>query len=66
VVKSRHLNAGQNYNIKMAIKLFEDVAKYKYLGMTNSDQNCMYEGIKIALNSKNSRYHSIKNLRHYI
>jgi hypothetical protein len=31
---SHHLKSGQNQNIKIANELFENVAKFKYLGMT--------------------------------
>jgi hypothetical protein len=31
---SRHWNAGQNHDMKVASRSFENVAQYKYLGMT--------------------------------
>jgi hypothetical protein len=31
---SRQQNAGQNHDIKIATKFFENVAQFKYLGMT--------------------------------
>jgi hypothetical protein len=42
---------GQKHSIKIANRSFEDVAKFKYLGTTLSDQNCMNEEIKSRLNS---------------
>jgi hypothetical protein len=43
--------AGQKHGIKRANRSFEDVAKFKYLGTTLTDQNCMWEEIKSRLNS---------------
>jgi hypothetical protein len=36
---SRHQNAGQNYDIKVANRCFENVAGLKYLGTTVTNQN---------------------------
>jgi hypothetical protein len=62
IMMSCHQNAGKNYNIKIAIRSFENVAKFKYLGMTGTNQNLIYKEIKRILNSGNACYHSIQNL----
>jgi hypothetical protein len=54
--------AGQKHSIKTVNKSLENVAKFKYLGATLTDQNCMNEEIKSRLNSGNTCYHSVQNL----
>jgi hypothetical protein len=44
----------EKHSIKIANRSFEDVAKFKYLGTTLTDQNCMHEEIKSRLNSGNA------------
>jgi hypothetical protein len=53
--------AGQRKSIKIGNRSFESVAKFKYLGTTLTDQNCIYEEIKSRLNSGNACYHSIQS-----
>jgi hypothetical protein len=48
---------GQKHSVKIANRSFEDVAKFKYLEATITDQNCMHEEIKSRLNSENAYYH---------
>jgi hypothetical protein len=57
---SHRQNAGQNYGIKPANRLFY-VAKLKYLGTTVTNQDLIQEEIK-RLNSCNACYHSVENL----
>jgi hypothetical protein len=59
---SRYLNSGQNQNIRIANELFENVAKFKYLVATLTNQNDIHNEIKSSLNSGNACYYSIKNL----
>jgi hypothetical protein len=57
---SRHPNSGQNQNIRIANELFEKVAKFKYLGMTLTNQNDIHEEIKSRLNMGNACYYSVQ------
>jgi hypothetical protein len=56
MLMSRYQKAGQKHSIKIANRCFEDVTKFKYLGTTLTDQNCMNEEIKSRLNSGNACY----------
>jgi hypothetical protein len=53
---------GQKHSIKIGNRSFEVVAKFKYLGTTLTDQNCMHEEVKSRLNSGNACYHSVQSL----
>jgi hypothetical protein len=43
---SRHQNAGQNHDTKTGNRCFENVAQFKYLGTTVTNQNLIREEIK--------------------
>jgi hypothetical protein len=51
---SRCLKAGQRHRTNIGNRSFESVAKFKYLGQTLTDQNCIHEQIKRRLNSGNA------------
>jgi hypothetical protein len=56
------MNALQSHDIKAASRSFENVAEFKYLGTTVTNQNLIWEEIKRGLNSGNAFYHSVQNL----
>jgi hypothetical protein len=59
---SRCQKAGQMQSVKIGNRFFESVTKFKYLGTTLTDRNCIHEEIKIRLNSGNACYHSVQSL----
>jgi hypothetical protein len=61
MIMSRHLNSGQNQNIRIANESFENVATFKYLGTILTNQNDIHDEIKSRLNSGNACYHSVQN-----
>jgi hypothetical protein len=48
---SCYQNTGENHDIKISNRSFENVAQLKYLGMTVTNQNLIQEEIKRILNS---------------
>jgi hypothetical protein len=61
IIMSRHQNSGYNQNIRIANELFENVAKFKYLVKTLTNQNDISDEIKSRLNSGNACYYSVQN-----
>jgi hypothetical protein len=62
MIMSRHLNSEQNQNIRIANESCENMATFKYLGMTPTNQNDIHDEIKSRLNSGNACYYSVQNL----
>jgi hypothetical protein len=58
---SNHQNLGQNRDIKIANRLFENVSQFKYLGTTVRSQNLSQEVIKRRSNSGNAFYHLVQD-----
>jgi hypothetical protein len=48
---SRHQNAGQSHDMKIANISFDNMAQFKYLGTTVTKQNLIQKEIKSRLNS---------------
>jgi hypothetical protein len=57
-----HQNAGQNHNLLMVNKSFENVTLSKCVRMTLKNQNCIHEKVRSRLNLGNNYYHSVQNL----
>jgi hypothetical protein len=62
VLLSRQQNVGQNRDMKIANRSFENVSQFKYLGTTITNQNLIKDEINRRLNYDNACYHSVQNL----
>jgi hypothetical protein len=60
MVISHHPNSRQNQNIMIANESFENVATFKHLGTTLTNQNDIHHEIKIRVNSGDACYHSVQ------
>jgi xylose isomerase len=61
MILSRHQNAGQNHDIKIARRSVENMALFKYLGTTVTNQNLIKEEI-MRPNSGNACYYLVQNI----
>jgi hypothetical protein len=59
---SRRQNAGQNHDIKIVNRCFENVEQFRHLVMNITNRNLIQEEIKRRLKSGNACYHSVLNL----
>jgi hypothetical protein len=59
---SRQQNAGQNPDIKLGNRCFENVQHFRYVGTAITNQYLIQEKIKGRLNLGNACYHSVQNL----
>jgi hypothetical protein len=59
---SRHQNSEQNQNVRIANESFENVAKFKYLGATLTNNNDFHDENESRLSSGNACYYSVQNL----
>jgi hypothetical protein len=50
MIMSRHQNSGQNQKIRIANESFANVAIFKYLGTTLTNQNDIHDEIRSRLN----------------
>jgi hypothetical protein len=58
----RHQNAEKDHDINIVDKCFENVAQFRYLGTTVTNQNLIHEEVKRRLNSCDACRHSVQNL----
>jgi hypothetical protein len=62
MLMSRSQKTGHKHSIKIANRSSEDVAKFKYLRTTLTEQNWMHEDINSRLNLGTACYHSVQSL----
>jgi hypothetical protein len=60
---SCYSTTGQNHNIIIANKFFENVAKFRYFGAMVINRNGLQDEIKNRLNSASACYHAVQNVR---
>jgi hypothetical protein len=58
---SHYQIAGQDHDLKIANRSFQNVSQFKHAGMTVTNQNLIHEEVRRRINSGNARYHSVEN-----
>jgi hypothetical protein len=58
---SHYENAGHDHNIKIANRTLENVAEFKHLGMTVTNQNFVHEEFGSRLKLGNACYYIVLN-----
>ena len=62
VIMPQGEHAGQNNDVRIGNKSFEDVEQFRYLEKTITNQNSIHKEIKSILKSGNACYYSAQNL----
>jgi hypothetical protein len=62
MLMSRYQKVGHRRSIKIANRSYGDVAMFKFLGTTLTDQNCMHGEVNSRLNSGNACYRPVQSL----
>ena len=61
-ITSRHQNVIQNHNIVIGNLSFENVEKFRYLGVIVTNKNDIHEEIKRRINMENACYYSLEKI----
>jgi hypothetical protein len=62
ILLSYHQNAGQNHDIKIANRSYENVSQFKYLRITVTSQNLIQKEIKRRFSLGNACFHLVQKL----
>ena len=62
MITSRHQNVIQNQNIAIGNLSFENVEKFRYLGVTVTNTNGIHEEIKRIVNMGNAFHYSLEKI----
>ena len=62
MITSRHLNVIQNQNTVIGLLSFENVEKFRYLGVTVTNTTDIREEIKRRIRMRNACYYSFKKI----